>query len=712
MTSVTRSSKSARSTGVATRSRSAVIRRRRFGILGRAGGEELLERALARAALHELARELGALVEADLAAGDRRPEALLVLVQVLGVDALPLALDDGEAASDVGRDRDEPRNRRELAAGAALLPAARSRRDAGAFAVEVRVEQGVERDHPVVVGGRLGNEVDHDSGLLARVDAHDAADPLLVHAAGSRGREVHAHRGARRVPAFGEELRVDQDVDLAALVGGERLGESRGWRLPGDRLRLQPGGAELLREVVRVLDTGGVDDSGRGAEALAVEARRGLVQGLVVERGRQCPLLEVAADDRNRVDRGRGRHAHAAERSDEAAPGSVGEREIVHRGREDVRDLLGDELLGRRHADVERLVERADRGARLLSERRMGLVAEDEVVHGGVELAAVAREPGVGLDRDRVLPRRASSLEHRVREAVGIALGREIARELGDEQAAVREDEDAEATRRLDEAGSRDRLARCRGVSEPIAAHRTRVVALELRLELLLLDEPEVEVVLGVLVELDLGDDAVAASVPVAVLLGRALRGGDELGEHPGQSINLMAAELGSRRGARQILGQDPLQPEHEPVAHLPARRGLGQPGLHLLQRVVERGSAGGAGRERYGGILVRGQERLAEPRFGTAGRRAQILRCVRRQRRGSRRFVHMRSTYCWCRSFRELTPACLSGERYRQSIPQVPAMETVKRSWRARSARGRPITRCETPVWSRCLVMPPSQKG
>ena len=42
--------------------------------------------------------ELGALIEADLAPGDRRPEPLLVLVQVPRVDALPLALDDGEPA--------------------------------------------------------------------------------------------------------------------------------------------------------------------------------------------------------------------------------------------------------------------------------------------------------------------------------------------------------------------------------------------------------------------------------------------------------------------------------------------------------------------------------------------------------------------------------------------------------------------------------------
>ena len=273
---------------------------------------------------------------------------------------------------------------------------------------------------------------------------------------------------------------------------------------------------------------------------------------------------------------------------------------------------------------------------------------------------------------------RASSLENRVREAVGVALGREIARELGDEQAAVREDEDAEAACRLDEAGCGDRLARCRGMAEPIAAHRTRVVAFELRLELLLLDEAGVEVVLGVLVELGLGDDAVAASVPVAVLLGRALGGGDELGEHPRQSIHLVAAELGSGGGSRQILGQDPLEPEHEPVAHLPAGRRLGQPGLHLLQRVVERGPAGGAGRERNGGILVRGQERLAEPRFGTAGRRTQILRCVRRQRRGSRRFVHVRSTYCWCRSFRELTPACYPASGTVRAYLRFRRMETV----------------------------------
>ena len=156
-------------------------------------------------------------------------------------------------------------------------------------------------------------------------------------------------------------MRVDEDVDLAALVGGERLGETRRRRAAGDRFGLQAGGAELLREVVGVLDAGGVHDPGRRAEALAVEARRGVVQSLVVERGGEGALLEVAADDGHGVDRGRGRDAEAAQWRDEPAARGVAERQVVDRGREDVRDLLRDQLLGRRHADVERLGERPDR---------------------------------------------------------------------------------------------------------------------------------------------------------------------------------------------------------------------------------------------------------------------------------------------------------------------------------------------------------------
>ena len=294
------------------------MRSRRFGFSAAHVERNVSSAALLARPFRELLRELGALVEADLASGDRRPEALLVLVEVLRVDPLPLALDDGEPPRDVGRDGDEPRDRRELPAGAALLAPPRRGRDAGALAVEVGVQERVQRDDAVVVRRGLGHEVDDDAGFLARVHAHDAADALLVDAARGRRREVHANGRARRVPALGEELRVDEDVDLAALVGGQRLREPRGRRAAGDRLRLEAGGAELLREVVGVVDAGGVDDAGRRAEAVAVEARGGLVQRLVVEGRGEGALLEVAADDRHRVDRRGGRNAHAAERGDEA----------------------------------------------------------------------------------------------------------------------------------------------------------------------------------------------------------------------------------------------------------------------------------------------------------------------------------------------------------------------------------------------------------
>ena len=279
-----------------------------------------------------------------------------------------------------GCDRNEPRHRGELAPRASLLSPARRGRDAGTLAVEVGVEQGVERDDALVVGRPLRDEVDDDAGLLARVDAHDPSDPLLVDAARRRRREVHADGRARRVPALGEELRVDEDVDLAALVGRERLGEPRGRRAARDGLRLEAGCPEFLSEVVGVLDTGRVDDSGRRAEALAVEARGRLVQRLVVEGGGERALLEVAADDGHRVDRRSRRNAEAAERRDEAAARGVAEREVVDGGREDVGDLLRDQLLGRGHPDEERVGEGADRRARLLAESRVGLVAEDEVV--------------------------------------------------------------------------------------------------------------------------------------------------------------------------------------------------------------------------------------------------------------------------------------------------------------------------------------------
>ena len=230
-----------------------------------------------------------------------------------------------------------------------------------------------------------------------------------------------------------------------------------------------------------MVDAGRVDDARRRVEALAVEAGGGLVQSLVVEGGGERALLEVAADDRHGVDRGGRRDAQAAQRRDQPAARRVGQRQVVDRGREDVGDLLCDQLLGRGHADVDRLREAADRRARLLAERRVRLVADHELVGLARDRVGVAGEPGVGLDRDRVLARRGLAALDRVDEAVAVALGRQVALELGDEQAAVGEDEDPERLCRLDEAGRGDRLAGRRRVAEAVAPHRAGSSPVKLR---------------------------------------------------------------------------------------------------------------------------------------------------------------------------------------------------------------------------------------
>ena len=240
-----------------------------------------------------------------------------------------------------------------------------------------------------------------------------------------------------------------------------------------------------------MLDAGRVDDAGERVEAVAIERRRGLVQRLVVEDLRQLALVEVAADDRHRVDRGSGRHAQVAQRRDQPAPCGVAERQVVDGRGEDVRDLLRDQLLGRRHADVDRLRERPDRRARLLAERRVRLVADHELVRVVRERADVSREPRVRLDRERVAADRLLPFGDRGRHAVAVALGLQLAVELRDEQAAVREDQHAERARRLDEAGGRDRLAGGGRVAEAVAALRARVLLRrELRLGLLVLRRP------------------------------------------------------------------------------------------------------------------------------------------------------------------------------------------------------------------------------
>ncbi len=480
-------------------------------------------------------------------------------------------------------------------------------------------------------------------------EPHDAADPLLVDAAARRRGEVHADRRARRVPALGEQLRVDEDVDLSALVRGERLGEPNRRRAPADGLSLEAGCSELPRKVVGVLDACGIDDAGRRVEAIAVQARGCLVEDVLVEDLGQDVLVVVPAHDRDGGDRGRRPHAQRAEGRDQPAPRSVPEREIVHGSGEDVGHLLGDQVLRRGHADVDRLREAADRRARLLTERRVRLVADDELVGGARERVHVPREPRVGLDRERVRLQRLLTLGDRGAQAVAVALCREVARELVDQQAAVGENEDAHRPRGLDEARGGDRLAGGRRVAEAVAAHGARVVrdgelldlvavlgvrvGLRILLELLL-------VLVGPLLE-QLAVPGVAVRVPVLRLL---LVAGDQLGEHARERVDLVAPELRAGGEAGGLVREDSLQAEHERVLDLPLDGRRAPAGLHLGERGVERTPARAAFGERLRRVFARVEERLAGPSLRPEGVRRQGVRLLRLDSRVAYRFLHARS--------------------------------------------------------------------
>ncbi|OLE01689.1 MAG: hypothetical protein AUG91_00650 [Actinobacteria bacterium 13_1_20CM_4_69_9] len=646
-------------------------------VLRGARREELLERPLGGAASRQLLDERGALVEANLAAGDRRPVALLLLVQILRIDALPFARDHGKPSSHVRRHGDEPRRRRQLPSRAALHAPARCRRDARAFAVEVRVEERVQRDDPLVVCCRLGNEVDDDAGLLARMRAHDPPDALLVDAPRSGRRKVHAHGRTRRVPAFREQHRVDEDVDLAAFVRRQRLGELDGRSPAGHGLRREPRRAELLREVVRVLDASRIDDAGCVVEAVAVEARGRLVQRLVVEGLGKDLLVEVAADDRDLVDRRHRRDAQAAQRRDQPASRSVLQRQVVDGGREDVGHLLGDQLLGRRHADVDGLGERADRARRLLSERGVRLVADHELIRVPRERGLVAREPRVRLDRERVAAaqRLRAALDRR-REAVAVPLGGQVALELRDEQAAVREDEHAERASGFDEAGRGDRLARSGRMAEAITPHRARIGPAEAVLFLVVLVEDVLgRVLLGLRLVLDRLDDG---AVAVRLLLVRR----DQLGEHPRQRVDLVAAELGAGGEVRPRLGEHALEPEHEAVLDFPAGRRLAPARLDLGKGVVERAPAGRSGRERDGRVFALPEEGLPGPGFGSEGGGRQTVRCLRRCRRLLFDLLHERSAYTGAALSEKGDPANPQGAGRVKQYIGLPPEASEYRKW------------------------------
>ena len=454
-------------------------------VLGGAGEQEQLPRfgLQRRDPLGQLLR----VGRRDGAGGDDRPGALLVDRQLGRIHQAPLVGDHRDPALRVVRDGDDPggflddRLRRPAAPAAA---ARRRRRDQPAGPVGIDVEQRVQRDHALGVRCAGLGEVDHDARFLAAVEAHDAADPLLVDAAAGGRREVHADGCAGGVPSLGQEHGVHQHVDLAALVGGQRLGEDAGRRAAGDGGGPQPDRLHGRGHALGVVDAGRIDDARRVAEAALVEVGGGHVQGVEVERDGQLALVEVAADDLDGAQRGDRAHANAAKRRHHAAAHGLGQREVGHLGRKHVRDVLLQQLVGGGHADVDRLGQAPDRGRGLLAQRRVGLIADHHAVHVGLQLRGVLDEPGIGVDRERRRVGRAIADQHGLVQPRAVALLGEVARELVDQQPAVGEDQDAGGAGGIDEAGRGDGLARRGRVLEPVAAPGAGVVGGRIGLQL------------------------------------------------------------------------------------------------------------------------------------------------------------------------------------------------------------------------------------
>ncbi len=207
----------------------------------------------------------------------------------------------------------------------------------------------------------------------------------------------------------------------------------------------------------------------------------------------------------------------------------------------------------------------------------------------------------------------------------------------------MREDQHAEMPCGLDEPGGRDRLPGRRGVTEPVAARSAGILTPEAWLLGLLRLVDEVDVLLVLVLLDELRDAAIRRAV--AVLLRAPLGRRDQLGQHPRQRVDLVAAQDRPGGGRRRLGGEHALEAEHEAVAHLPARRRRPVPRFDLLERLVQCEPSRGTGRERNLGILAGMEERLGEPALGAMGGALEVRKLSGRRGLSDSGFLHVRSS-------------------------------------------------------------------
>ena len=214
------------------------------------------------------------------------------------------------------------------------------------------------------------------------------------------------------------------------------------------------------------------------------------------------------------------------------------------------------------------------------------------------------------------------AVQQRRGDALGVAAIAQLAVELVDQVAAVREDQHTTGASGLDEAQRRDGLARAGGVLEPEAPGGVGVLR---RLGLL-----GVRVQLGVgpvqrlLVGLDLlGLGLLAGNrsghqrhglrrgTVGAVAVGRALHLGGERDQRARKRVDLMARQLGAVGQPRLVLGQHALEPQQQRVLAPPGHRRLAGTLGQLRQRGVQRAAASRARFQRLGGLLSLVHERF-----------------------------------------------------------------------------------------------------
>jgi hypothetical protein len=216
--------------------------------------------------------------------------------------------------------------------------------------------------------------------------------------------------------------------------------------------------------------------------------------------------------------------------------------------------------------------------------------------------------------------------KQRLAEAVAVAAIRDLADELLDEVAAVREDQDAAGAGGVDEADGGDGLAGAGRVLEPETAVGAGVLG-DLGDDLVVVGVvgPFVPVLrLLVLVDLLLGDRGRlvvgAGAVPALDALGleavpvqvraRILELGRDRGKGAGEGVNLVLVQGRAVVQRRRVLGEHALQAEQEGEVLAPAHGRVLGAFVQLLQRGIDSEPARGA-RQDVGRGLVREQDRF-----------------------------------------------------------------------------------------------------